>query len=214
MARIKICGVSTPEIIDLCCALNVEMIGLVFFPKSPRNVSLGKAAELATRTRSHGGHTSVVALLVDPTDDLVRDVTTRVAPDFLQLHGHETPDRVAAIRQISAKPLIKAIPVATAADAATANVYAGHIWLPLFDAKPPKDATLPGGNGVAFDWSILKEARKASPFMLSGGLSAENVRDAIRIADPLYVDVSSGVESAPGIKDAAKVRAFVSAAWS
>lgn len=212
MARVKICGIKTIEMIDVAVDAGADMVGLVFFPNSPRNVTLDEAQALTARVKARAGiNTSVVALLVDPTDDLVRAVTDVVQPDYLQLHGHETPDRVVAIRQIAAKPIIKALPVSTVADTRAQLTYR-LIELVLFDAKPPTDATLPGGNGLAFDWSILAEARAHAPFMLSGGLTPLNVADAIRIADPLYVDVSSGVERKPGEKDADLIRAFIAAA--
>jgi phosphoribosylanthranilate isomerase len=212
MARVKICGLKTPEIVDATVDAGAEMIGLNFFPKSPRYVAVDDARGLSARIKARGrGETAVVALVVDPDDALVRAVVETVEPDFLQLHGHETPERVAEIGRLGGTPIIKALPVATAEDALVAETYAGKIWIALFDAKPPKGALLTGGNGLAFDWTVLRAARDRSPFMLSGGLTPDNVRDAIRIADPLYVDVSSGVETAPGVKDAALIRAFIAA---
>ena len=188
-----------------------EYVGLVFFPKSPRNVSLVNAARLAAIAR---GRSSVVALLVNPSDDQVKAVMDEVAPDFLQLHGSETPERTWEIACLIDQVVIKAIPVLTKADAAVALTYRRGVDQILFDAKPLPNAQLPGGNGHVFDWTVLADMRKAFPFILSGGLTVANVADAIRIADPMTVDVSSGVETSPGVKDPDLIRAFIATAKS
>ncbi len=209
--RVKICGIKTAEIMDAAVDAGAEYVGLVFFAKSPRHVTIAHAHALASRARTRGG-ASVVALMVDPRDDEVAAVASGLKPDYLQLHGHETPERVREIRRLIALPIIKAIPVSTAEDAAKGLDYRGSVDLILFDAKPPPNAALPGGNGVVFDWTVLRAIRAEFPFMVSGGLTADNVAAAIAACDPLAVDVSSGVEAAPGVKDADLIRQFIAAA--
>jgi phosphoribosylanthranilate isomerase len=209
--RVKICGLSTPPTMDAAVTAGAEYVGLVFFPKSPRNVSLVDAARLATIAR---GHSSVVALLVNPTNDFAKAVMETVAPDFVQLHGSESPERTFEVATAINRTVIKAIPVSTKADAAVALTYRRGVYQILFDAKPLPGSILPGGNGHAFDWTVLSEMRKEFPFILSGGLTPENVADAIRVCDPMTVDVSSGVETSPGVKDVSLIRAFIKAAKS
>ena len=204
---VKICGLSTPETLDAALAAGADQIGLVFFPKSPRNVSLDRARALADRAR---GRAEIVALTVDAADAELDIIVEEVRPDWFQLHGRETPERVAAVKARSGRRVMKAVGVAIKADLAGAAIYVGTTDRLLLDAKPPKGAILPGGNGVAFDWSILHGF--AEPFMLSGGLSPENVADAIRVAHPAAVDVSSAVETAPGRKDPDLIAAFITAA--
>ena len=204
---VKICGLSTPETLDAALAAGADQIGLVFFPKSPRHVSLDGARALAAQAR---GRAEIVALTVDAKDAELDIIVEAIRPDWLQLHGRETPERVAAVKARSGAHVMKAVGVAATADLAEAAIYAGTADRLLLDAKPPKGAVLPGGNGVAFDWSILHGF--AEPFMLSGGLSPENVADAIRIARPAAVDVSSAVETAPGRKDPHLIAAFIAAA--
>ncbi len=207
--EVKICGLSTPETMRAALDAGADYVGLVFFPKSPRHVSLEVAASLADIARGRAG---IVALLVDPDDDLVAAVTSSVRPDILQLHGAETPQRCAAIRKASGCRIMKVIKVATAADATAAFAFRGVADLILFDAKPPENAILPGGNGVAFDWTALDVVKGEVDWMLSGGLTVANVANAIRLTGARRVDVSSGVESAPGVKDAALIGAFIAAA--
>ena len=207
--RVKICGLKTDEAVAAALEARADLVGFVFFPKSPRNVSIAQAAPLADFVR---GMAASVALVVDADDALLDAIVSGINPDMLQLHGAETPERVAAIRQRFNKPVMKAIAVASAADAERALAYLNAADMILFDAKPPQDAPLPGGNGRAFDWAMLDGVRDKVPFMLSGGLTSSNVADAIRRTGARAVDVSSGVESAPGIKDAALIRAFVRAA--
>lgn len=206
----KICGLKTREALDVALEAGADYVGLVFFPKSPRNVDMETARELATAVR---GRAQVVALMVDPTDEQVLDVVEHVSPDAVQLHGGETPQRVADFRARLGRQVWKAIKVETASDAAEALRYQDAADLILFDAKAPKGAELPGGNGVPFDWRALEEVRHnlALPWMLSGGLNPENVTDAIRLTRARAVDVSSGVESSPGIKDPGLIRRFLSA---
>ena len=204
---VKICGLSTPETLDAALEAGADQIGLVFFPKSPRYVSLDGARALADRAR---GRTEIVALTVEAADAELDIIVEAIRPDWLQLHGRETPERVAAVKARSGCRVMKAIGVATKADLAEAAIYVGAADRLLLDAKPPKGSVLPGGNGVAFDWSILHGF--GEPFMLSGGLSPDNVAVATRAARPAAVDVSSGVETAPGRKDPALIAAFVAAA--
>jgi phosphoribosylanthranilate isomerase len=208
---IKICGLSTPETMHAALEAGADMVGLVFHPKSPRFVSVERAADLAAMAEERA---ISVALLVDADDaqvTLIRDV---VRPRMIQLHGRETPDRVREIRGMTECPVIKAVGVAEAADLAMIAPFAGVADMILLDAKPPRDAAYPGGHGRPFDWDILRALPPQQPFMLSGGLTPDNVADAV-LAIRGYglalkgVDVSSGVESAPGIKDIAKIQAFI-----
>lgn len=206
--KAKICGISTPETMQAALDAGARWVGLVFFPKSPRNVSIATAAELS---RMVGTGTRVVGLFVDPTDDLLEDVTGQVPLDLIQLHGSETPERVAAIRARFNLPVMKALKVGDTADLDAATAYEPVVDMLLFDAKPPKGAVLPGGNGVAFDWSLLTGRVWSKPWMLSGGLDPANVAQAIRATGARAVDVSSGVEEAPGQKSPDLIRAFLAA---
>lgn len=208
---IKICGLSTPETLEVALAAGADMIGLNFHPKSPRYVTPQRAAELAALAR---GRTEVVALVVDYAPEQAAELARIVRPDWMQLHGKETPEQVAAIRAATGLPVMKALGVATAADLEQVAHYHGVADRILLDAKPPKDAAYPGGHGRPFDWTLLSSLDPAFRFMLSGGLDPANVAEAIRIARPAGVDVSSGVESAPGVKDVEKIAEFVRAARS
>jgi len=205
--KVKICGVRTPAIVDTAADEGADFIGLVLIPKSPRHVELEEARVLAAVAR---GKIGTVAVLVDPDDALVDGVVERVRPDFLQLHGSETPERVTAIRTRARLPVMKAIAVAEACDVADADKYAASADFMLFDAKASPDALLPGGNGVPFNWEALKGIKP--PFALSGGLTPDTVGEAIRLTGASLVDVSSGVERAPGEKDAELMRRFIRAA--
>jgi phosphoribosylanthranilate isomerase len=207
--EIKICGVTAPETVEAAIAGGADWLGFVFFPKSPRNLSLMDAAELGARVRGRAGK---VALCVDAPDSVIAAIVEALRPDLLQLHGQETPARTAEIRARFGVPVMKAIGVAGKADLIRARDYIGAADRLLFDAKPPRDAALPGGNGVVFDWSLLADLDLPVPTMLSGGLDPTNVAAAIAIANPDGVDVSSGVERAPGEKDPALVAAFIAAA--
>jgi phosphoribosylanthranilate isomerase len=205
--KVKICGVRTPAILETAVAAGADFVGLVFFAKSPRNLGLQEAASLVDAAR---GRVATVAVLVDPDDALIDQVAQTVSPDLLQLHGHETPERVAAIKARTRLPVIKAIPVAVAADIAAADAYAGIADEILFDAKAAPDAALPGGNGVPFDWRMLAAA--PGPFGLSGGLNPDNIAEAVRLTGAHLVDVSSGVESAAGVKDEELILRFIQGA--
>lgn len=207
--KVKICGVRTPVVVEAAAEAGADFIGLVLFPKSPRYVELEEARVLAAIAR---GKIGTVAVLVDPDDELVDGVLSRVRPDLLQLHGSETPERVAAIKTRTGLKVMKAISIAQAADVAAASAYASSADYILFDTKAGAGATLPGGNGVAFDWLALKGFK--APFALSGGLTPDTVGEAIRLTGASLVDVSSGVERAPGDKDLSLVRRFIQAAKS
>lgn len=204
---VKICGLSTPESLEWALSAGADLVGFVHFPKSPRHVSVDVAAALAGQV---GGRAKTVVLTVNADDDLLDHLVATIAPEFVQLHGRESPERVAEVRKRVGRPVIKALGIGTAEDVAAAHAYAGVADLLLYDAKPPKDASRPGGLGVTFDWSLLEGA--PSPFLLSGGLDPTNVYEAVRRVRPAGVDVSSGVESAPGLKNEARIRAFVAAA--
>jgi phosphoribosylanthranilate isomerase len=205
----KICGIATDAALDAALDGGARYVGLVFFAKSPRNVDFATATRLAARAR---GRAKIVALVVDADDETLRDITDTVAPDMFQLHGKESPERVAEVARLTGRPIIKAIAVASQDDTVRAETYGTVAQLVLFDAKPPTypDA-LPGGNGLVFDWSLIASVSDRVPYMLSGGLTPENVAEAIRQTAAKMVDVSSGVESAPGVKDADKIRRFLDA---
>jgi phosphoribosylanthranilate isomerase len=207
--RIKICGIRSSESLEAALEAGADYVGLVFFPPSPRYLPLDEATPLAKAAR---GRTLSVALVVDADDSFLDAIVGGVEPDLLQLHGQETPERVAEIARRTRLPLIKAISVASTADAERAALYFPHVALILFDAKAPKDGPLPGGNGVAFDWRHLETVKQQHPFMLSGGLTPANVATAIRLTGADIVDVSSGVETAPGVKSPDLIREFIQAA--
>jgi phosphoribosylanthranilate isomerase len=207
---VKICGITSMPAMETALDAGADMVGLVFFPKSPRNVSLATACTLAGRTCGRAG---VVALTVDPTDDFLAAVMANLKPDLIQLHGAESVERVADIRQRFKARVMKVIGVAEKADLDPLPAYADVSDLLLLDAKPPKTAdALPGGNGLPFDWRLVAGLDPGRPVMLSGGLDPGNVAEAIRLTGLSGVDVSSGVESRPGVKDPEKIRAFVAAA--
>jgi phosphoribosylanthranilate isomerase len=205
---VKICGLSTIEALDAAVQGGASYVGLVFFPASPRNVSLDTAAAFADHVR---GRAQIVALVVNPDDAQLCAIVDRVRPDWLQLHGQEPPARLAAIKARFGLPIIKALPVETASDAAAAGTYVDIADMILFDAKAPKGAALPGGNGEPFDWRVLEGIKDRIPFMLSGGLTPQNVRAALAATGASAVDVSSGVEVAPGVKDVALIQRFLHA---
>ena len=206
---VKICGLSTPDTLDAALDAGADMVGFVFFPPSPRNVSLDGARALGARVRARA---LKVALSVDAGDAFLAASIAALAPDILQLHGHETPARVEAVKARFGLPVMKAIPVETASDLAAVATYACVADRLIFDARAPRAATRPGGLGRAFDWRLLESLDSPLPFMLSGGLDAENVAEALKVTRAPGVDVSSGVERAPGDKDPDRIRAFVAAA--
>ena len=209
MTDVKICGVSDPGAVEAAVAGGARYVGFVFYPRSPRNVTPETACALSSLLPRGA---IPVALSVDPDDDLIDRMNPAVR--MFQLHGRETPDRVAEIRARTGKPVMKAIKISRPADLAAAAAYVGGADMLLFDSKtPPRMAgAMPGGNAVSFDWSILAGRSWPVPWMLSGGLDPDNVADAVRISGAPAVDVSSGVESAPGVKDPDRIRAFLAAA--
>ncbi|HEX3503230.1 MAG TPA: phosphoribosylanthranilate isomerase [Xanthobacteraceae bacterium] len=206
---VKICGLSTQEALDVALEEGADMVGFVFFPPSPRHLLYEAARPLGARVR---GRAQKVALTVDADDAVFDALVEALRPDFLQLHGKESPARVTALKKRFGLPVMKAIPVETKTDLAAVAPYAGIADRLLFDARAPREATRPGGLGKAFDWHLLENLDPGMPFMLSGGLDAGNVAEALRITRAPGVDVSSGVERAPGEKDSDKIRAFIRAA--
>ncbi|WP_339831654.1 phosphoribosylanthranilate isomerase [uncultured Parvibaculum sp.] len=209
--RVKICGLSTPETVDAAVAAGADYLGFNFIPRSPRFVTFEVAAALAARVPSS---VLTVALSVDADDAAFDSMVKAIRPDILQLHGAEMPERLLELKARYGIPLMKAIGVAEPGDPEAGDIYRDSADLLLFDAKPPKSmaGALPGGNGLVFDWSLIAGHRPEMPWMLSGGLDAGNVAEAIRITGAEAVDVSSGVESAPGRKDPALIEAFIRAA--
>ena len=206
---VKICGLSTPDTLDAALDAGADMVGFMFFARSPRNVSLHAARELGNHVK---GRAEKVAVTVDADDATLTNIVDVLHPDLLQLHGRETAARVTAIRQRFGLPVMKVLAIETKADLGAVPLYARIADRLLFDARAPRDATRPGGLGKPFDWHLLDDLDLSIPFMLSGGLDPGNVAEAIRITRAPAVDVSTGVESAPGVKDADKIRAFIRAA--
>jgi phosphoribosylanthranilate isomerase len=207
--RVKICGLRTKADVAAVAAAGAAYAGFVFFAKSPRNLSIAEARSLAI---SAPEGLCKVALTVDADDTTLDAIVDAVPLDMLQLHGHETPERVAEVRARYGLPVMKAMGVAGEADLAGLIEMSLAADQLLIDAKPPKGADLPGGNGLAFDWRLLVGRKWLKPWMLAGGLTTENVAEAVKLTGARQVDVSSGVESAPGVKDPAKIAAFVEAA--
>lgn len=229
MSLVKICGLRTPDTLEAALAHGADMVGFVQFPRSPRHVALDLGRALSLQA---AGRALRVLLLVDPTDSGLDEAVASIEPDLIQLHGRETPERAAAIRVRTGRPVMKALAIGEPADLARIALYRGAADRILLDARPPEGAVLPGGNGVPFDWSLLRglaspaaapplcvslgasapAAGPAPELMLSGGLTPETVAEAIRVSGLSAVDVSSGVESQPGEKDIAKIAAFIRAA--
>jgi phosphoribosylanthranilate isomerase len=206
---VKICGLSTRETLDVALQAGADMVGFVFFPPSPRHISLETARDLGKQAK---GRAVKVALTVDADDATLANIVEALQPDILQVHGKETVARLRDIRQAFGLPVMKAMAVETAADLAPLPGYAAVADRILFDARAPKDATRPGGLGAVFDWHVLENLDLKLPFMVSGGLHAGNVAEAVRVTRAGGVDVSSGIERAPGIKDPEMIRNFIRAA--
>jgi phosphoribosylanthranilate isomerase len=205
---IKICGLKTSDALDAALGNGASHVGFIFFQKSPRNIAPEQAGRLRHAAR---GRAAAVAVTVDADDALLDRIVAAMSPDMLQLHGQESPGRVAAVKARFGLPVMKAIAVSDAADLEKAKAYLGVADRLLFDAKPPAGSDLPGGNGVSFDWRHTAALDPGIDYMLSGGLSAANIGDALRLAKPPGIDISSGVESAPGVKDAALIADFFKA---
>lgn len=209
--RVKFCGLRRPEDVAAAVAAGAAYVGLVFFPRSPRHLTIAEARDLALVVPEG---IAKVALTVDASDEDLADILAEVPIDMLQLHGRETTGRVAAVKARFGLPVMKAVGVAEPDDLRNLDLYGQVADQILVDAKPPKDAALPGGNGLAFDWRLIAHRRWPVPWMLAGGLTPANVAEAIRLTGARQVDVSSGIESAPGVKDAGLMRAFAEAARS
>ena len=206
---VKICGLSTRETLEVALDAGADMVGFVFFPPSPRHVSLETGRELGRQVKKRALR---VALTVDADDATLDNIMDALSPDIFQLHGKESVARLRDIKQKFGRPVMKAVPVATAADLAVLPGYAAVADRILFDARAPKDATRPGGLGAPFDWHLLENLDLKLPYMVSGGLHADNVAEALRVTLAGGVDVSSGIESAPGVKDPDMIKAFIRAA--
>jgi phosphoribosylanthranilate isomerase len=206
---VKICGLSTRETLEIALDAGADMVGFVFFPPSPRHVSLETGRDLGRQVKRRA---LKVALTVDADDATLDNIMDALSPDIFQLHGKESVARLRDIKQRFGRPVMKAVPVATSADLAVLPGYAAIADRILFDARAPKDATRPGGLGAPFDWHLLENLDLKLPYMVSGGLDADNVAEALRVTGAGGADVSSGVESAPGVKDPELIKAFIRAA--
>lgn len=208
---VKICGLKTPEALEVALESGADLTGFVFFPPSPRNLGLEAAKVLGAQVRGRAGK---VALTVDANDETLLGIIDALKPDMLQLHGKETPERVATVRSRFGLPVMKALPISERSDLSPIREFANVADRLLFDARPPQDATRPGGLGRTFDWMLLRGIDPKINFMLSGGLDASNVAKALAVTNAPGVDVSSGVETAPGVKSAQMISDFVAAARS
>ena len=205
---IKICGLTTADTLAAALDGGADFVGAVVFPPSPRHIAPDVAGELFEAAR---GRARIVAVVVDPDDALLESIGRMLRPDLVQLHGRETPERMAAVCALTGAGVIKALPVRTAADLDAAEAWAPHVDHLMFDAKPPEGSVLPGGVGHSFDWSLLAGRIFDKPWFLAGGLTPDNVAEALALTGAPMADVSSGVESAPGVKDAARIAAFLQA---
>jgi phosphoribosylanthranilate isomerase len=205
---IKICGLKTPEAVDHAVALGATHIGFIFFGKSPRHIEPADAGRLADRVR---GRAKIVSVSVDADNDELDEIMAMIRPDILQLHGRENPDRVLTVKAVTGLPVWKALSISEAKDLERVDDYDGIANRYLFDAKRPKNSELPGGNGVSFDWTLLAGLSERIDYMLSGGLDKDNVAEALRIAKPTGIDLSSGVESSPGVKSLQMMDEFFAA---
>ncbi len=206
--EVKICGLKTTEAVEHAVALGASHTGFIFFPKSPRNIEPDDAGRLAERIR---GRAKIVAVTVDADNDDLDEIVSVLRPDILQLHGAEVPERVLTVKAIYGLPVMKALSIREASDLDRIDPYLGIVDRFLFDAKPPAGSELPGGNGVSFDWRLLDALDGSVDYMLSGGLNAENIGEALALTGARAVDTSSGVESAPGVKDLKLMDAFFDA---
>ena len=208
MTAIKICGLTTPETLNAALDAGADFVGAVVFPKSPRHMAPDQAAKLFEQAR---GRARIVAVTVDADDALLEQIARTLRPDFIQLHGSETPARAERVRAVTGAGVIKALPIRHGDDFAGADEWDYHADHLMFDAKPPEGSALPGGVGASFDWSLLAGRSFERPWFLAGGLDPDNVAGAIRTTGAPLVDVSSGVESAPGVKDEGLIQSFLGA---
>ena len=211
MTSAKICGLTTPETLDVALAGGAAFVGAVVFPNSPRHIQPLHGATLFDRAR---GRAKIVAVTVDADDALLTEIALILKPDLVQLHGHETPERAERVRMLTGAGIIKVLPIRTAEDFAEAGTWEPVVDHLMFDAKPPEGSHLPGGVGAQFDWTLLADRRFRRPWFVAGGLTPDNVAQAIRVSGAPLVDVSSGVETAPGVKDPARIMAFLEAVRS
>lgn len=209
MTQVKICGLSTPETLEAALEGGAAFVGAVIFPKSPRHLEPERAGELFAKAR---GRAHIVAVVVNPDDALLERIATHLKPDFVQLHGSETSERAGEVRAITGAKIIKALPIREEADFVDVEPWTKAADILLFDAKPPKGADLPGGVGHSFDWSLMANRPLPAKWFLAGGLDGGNIGEALRVTAAKMVDVSSGVESAPGVKDIPLIRSFLDAA--
>jgi phosphoribosylanthranilate isomerase len=207
--QVKICGLKSPEPLEVALESGADLVGFVFFPPSPRHLGLEAARQLSAQVRGRAGK---VALTVDANDETLHSIVDALKPDWLQLHGSESPERVAVVRSRFGLPVMKVLPIAQRDDLSPVRLYAKVADRLMFDARPAPEATRPGGLGKTFDWTLLKSVDPSTDFMVSGGLDARNVAEALAITRASGVDVSSGVERAPGQKDPDKIRDFIRAA--
>lgn len=206
--EVKICGLKTAEAVERAVALGASHTGFIFFPKSPRNIEPDDAGRLADRIR---GKAKVVAVTVNADNDELDEIVSALNPDILQFHGSESPERLLTVKAMYGLPVMKALSVREAADLEKIDAYIGIADRFLFDAKPPVGSDLPGGNGVSFDWTLLDALDGGVDYMLSGGLNANNIGDALAQTRARAIDISSGVESAPGVKDLKLMESFFNA---
>lgn len=209
MTEVKICGLTTPETLEAALAGGAAYVGAVIFPKSPRHIEPQQAGALFAAAR---GRASIVAVVVNPDDALLEQITAHLKPDFIQLHGSESFERARQVRELTGARIIKALPIREAADFAGAGAWADVADIVLFDAKPPANSDLPGGVGHSFDWSLMAGRVLPARWFLAGGVNPANLGEALRITGANMVDVSSGVESAPGVKDITLIRSFLDTA--
>lgn len=209
MTRVKICGLTTTQTLDAALDGGAAFVGAVIFSRSPRHIAPADAATLFERAR---GRVKIVAVVVDPHDGLLDEIAATLKPDLIQLHGSETPERAEQVRALTGAGIIKALPIRTHEDFAPAVAWEPFVDHLMFDAKPVEGSVLPGGVGARFDWSLLADRAFRSSWFLAGGLDPENIAEAVRISGAPMVDVSSGVESAPGVKDLRRIAAFLEAA--
>ncbi|PZO00419.1 MAG: phosphoribosylanthranilate isomerase [Alphaproteobacteria bacterium] len=208
MTHVKICGLSTPDTLDAALAHGAAFVGAVVFPKSPRHIDPLHAATLFERAR---GRAKIVAVTVDADDTLLTEIALILRPDLIQLHGGETPERAVEVRRLTGAGIIKALPVSTPADLEAADVWEDVTDHLMFDARPPEGSDLPGGVGARFDWTMMQGRTYRHRWFLAGGLNPQNAAQAAAISGAPLLDVSSGVESAPGVKDSARIAAFLDA---
>ncbi|MFT4074863.1 MAG: phosphoribosylanthranilate isomerase [Asticcacaulis sp.] len=207
--KVKICGIRTIDAALASINDSADFLGFIHFPKSPRHLTLNAMKDLMSAIRGVNATIPLVSVVVNPENDTLKTLRDEIRPDLIQLHGKETPERVAEIAALTNLPLIKAISVSEKSDLAGVSAYAPYVRYMLFDAKTPKDAALPGGMGLSFDWTIMQAYASETPWFLAGGLSVENAAEAIALSGAPMLDISSGVESAPGVKDAGLISGFL-----